>query len=800
MKKTNQKIKKIIYKYLILCLVFVFAFSIAENSFAYPTVNITANPDSVVYEGISTVTWSSSETDYCIWSDGTTAKTSGSFVTGPLKFNNNYYSLTCKKGNSCVAYSPDKILYTSKNGTSLGLAKNFCYSKTTDGKETCESAQASYGSDLVENVCYWGNTEASNSVIITTSPKQTSGGSITNTLTGGASGIEDTKATLSGSLNPGGNTSISGYFRYSAVTPQDITPVFCNDIYGSNMRSTKEINLNGADSSTTFTTTISGLEENTTYYYCAVGSGYNEITYGGVRSFTTGLSSSSFSVTTNDALVVNDTSAYLNGYYNTVVSANTYFEYRKKFQAVPNTSNASISKNTSSRFLGYVKNTFNKLLQTDKVLASTSDTKFSDWIRVGDQSHNRSTYGKMSTLVSGLSPSSTYQFRAVIETSSSSSTSQIKYGNLLSFTTASSDTTTPGDVPGGEEYNDPCASIADSVDINCNGTGGDEENGKITGSGIDLTVGTVTPTNVTKNTLTPFYAYVKNQGGTSTGKNFYGFFQISTYDRTPADTGSNNNIKNKNQTTPANSAGTPVSKIEKLLTINKAFATSGNSNPANNATAVSTTVTDGSLINLPAVSISTLGAKKSVKISSSYAFGSSGTYYMRACADKKDNKDIGLIKESYENNNCGSWTKIIVKSGGGGNNNSNDDTGSLSLGQIATPPSDAIVRYHEGIEHVFARQIINNIEMAEAYGYKEGDSLEKFAWNFADLLAKDFGYVAQNRKEIRVSLPDIAAYQLRMEASGLTVYEYFDSKIVNIQTTTMSLRGIYDYEYYFNKR
>lgn len=123
----------------------------------------------------------------------------------------------------------------------------------------------------------------------------------------------------------------------------------------------------------------------------------------------------------------------------------------------------------------------------------------------------------------------------------------------------------------------------------------------------------------------------------------------------------------------------------------------------------------------------------------------------------------------------------------------------LVLGQIATAPSDAIVHYHEGIETVFVRQIIANPAFAKRYGYIEGANLEVFAWGLADLFARVFGYVNTNGREIRVIVPDMAAYQLSLVGSKLIVYEYFNGKIVNIQSMSENLRNTYEYEYYFKK-
>jgi hypothetical protein len=98
------------------------------------------------------------------------------------------------------------------------------------------------------------------------------------------------------------------------------------------------------------------------------------------------------------------------------------------------------------------------------------------------------------------------------------------------------------------------------------------------------------------------------------------------------------------------------------------------------------------------------------------------------------------------------------------------------------------------------RQIVADTLLAKNYGYQDGANLQNFAWTLSDMLAKTFGYVNSSRKEIRVSLPDIAAYQLFTNNGILTIYEYFDGKIVNIQKMTDALRSKYEYEYYFNKK
>ena len=136
--------------------------------------------------------------------------------------------------------------------------------------------------------------------------------------------------------------------------------------------------------------------------------------------------------------------------------------------------------------------------------------------------------------------------------------------------------------------------------------------------------------------------------------------------------------------------------------------------------------------------------------------------------------------------------------------NNNSDNGNSNqtphtLGEKITPNKLYLVGYHEGIETVLQRQIVDNTNLAKAFGYVEGKDLQSFAWTLADTFAKAFGYVGTNGKELRVSKPDIAAYELQYVDGKLTIYEYYNSKVVNIQKYSSSLRSKYSYEYYFKK-
>ncbi len=122
------------------------------------------------------------------------------------------------------------------------------------------------------------------------------------------------------------------------------------------------------------------------------------------------------------------------------------------------------------------------------------------------------------------------------------------------------------------------------------------------------------------------------------------------------------------------------------------------------------------------------------------------------------------------------------------------------LGAFAIPFADAVVHYHEGVETVFTRQIMNSPGLAHLYGYVEGTDLKTFAENLSHVFAQVFGYYSGGGREIRVSYPDIAAYELGLKDGMLAVYEYYDNHLTGIQTAGSALKTKFGYEYYFQGR
>jgi hypothetical protein len=153
-------------------------------------------------------------------------------------------------------------------------------------------------------------------------------------------------------------------------------------------------------------------------------------------------------------------------------------------------------------------------------------------------------------------------------------------------------------------------------------------------------------------------------------------------------------------------------------------------------------------------------------------------------------------------------------SSGGSSGGTNSATGTLNggvfgpgnntpppaIGQIGNPSSLSLVGNTEGIETVFIRQIMGNNGLARRYGYRENMDLQAFAQNLAHTFAQAFGYVSLDGREVRVVVPNKAAYEIGLVNNILVIYEFFENRLTGIATTNGILKTPTAYEYYFNKR
>jgi len=233
-------------------------------------------------------------------------------------------------------------------------------STCSDGYQNQDETGVDAGGACTEKNCIWPDRYDSVNKICSSTKIPTGKLSIrTNTPTN----VTQTTATLNGkggsSIEPttelNSKALLKGYFRYSTA---EISPIFCNDIYGTNMVSTKDIILNdnsditkeknaknkntnyynGIDNTTfnktvysnSFSQDITGLKPDTKYYYCAIISNRNDIAYGGVsiiKNFNTNPLETT--IETKDATKITPTTATLNGSYSAVKNVKTYFEYQE---------------------------------------------------------------------------------------------------------------------------------------------------------------------------------------------------------------------------------------------------------------------------------------------------------------------------------------------------------------------------------------------------------------------------------------------------------------------------------------
>src|SRR3989338_9153055 len=320
-----------------------------------PAVTIFANPNPVPYNTASAIIWSSTNATSC-------------FATGDWS-----------------GSKPISGIYSTGNLTS---EKTYGITCSRPGASNAKSVTISVDPSTIPN-----GTNTYSNLYVTTLP------------------AEDVTYTTAKLLGAGGDLianptlPITAYFRYSK---KDISPIYCNDIYGTNMVSTKDIDL-GITKSKAFSQSITNLIPDTKYYYCAIISNKENIAYGGssiVKSFLT--SPYKTTIRTSGATSVNSDSAKLNGSYNSIENVTTYFEYKK----------ATTSGETP--------------LAWEKLESSIG---VHNKQRNANGVYEANVSGNISFVLTGLTPVTKYQFRAVATTSSGAE-SKIIYGATLSFTTS----------------------------------------------------------------------------------------------------------------------------------------------------------------------------------------------------------------------------------------------------------------------------------------------------------------------------------------------------------------------------
>lgn len=96
-----------------------------------------------------------------------------------------------------------------------------------------------------------------------------------------AAGVGGEVATLSGTANPNGR-SATGWFRLG-----DSSPAACDDTFGTRVPASGGVELGAGTAAVAFEESLSSLEPNQTYWYCAAAASVGGATFGDVRVFTT---------------------------------------------------------------------------------------------------------------------------------------------------------------------------------------------------------------------------------------------------------------------------------------------------------------------------------------------------------------------------------------------------------------------------------------------------------------------------------------------------------------------------------
>lgn len=245
---------------------------------------------------------------------------------------------------------------------------------------------------LAQNTTYYYRVGAQNAqgtvygniVSFTTNYINTNTGTLPVVSTSGATSVANDYAVLNGYVNPSGTSDTTRWFEWGTSTNLNNYTAHYNQ---------------GASASS-FSESLSGLSQNTIYYYRAVAQNAQGTVYGSIVSFTTGTSNTCWSCNNNAFVTVSTRNADVSGDFavlNGYVDPNNTNDTVRWFEWG---GSQSLGNSTQKLSQGYVASNF-------------------------------------SATLSGLVSNTTYYYRAVARNSSGT-----VYGNILSFTTGYTNTTT----------------------------------------------------------------------------------------------------------------------------------------------------------------------------------------------------------------------------------------------------------------------------------------------------------------------------------------------------------------------
>ncbi|MDO8716157.1 MAG: CARDB domain-containing protein, partial [Dehalococcoidales bacterium] len=226
----------------------------------------------------------------------------------------------------------------------------------------------------------------------------------------------------------------------------------------------------------------------------------------------------------------------------------------------------------------------------------------------------------------------------------------------------------------------------------------------------DLTAGAVSPVIAIAGTATTFSSTISNGGNASSGIGFTNFFQSAT-------------------------------------------DVAGTLNVTNLGTSVSTA----------------LAAAGTVSTSRSYTFASSGTFYLRACADKSSASNSGSIAESNENNNCGPWTAVTICT-----------SGQIVENGACTTPTYACTGTVPTNTTAYAAPDNTDLSADTAYSYSATDTTAKCQYKCSS------GYTRSGTS--CVLLPDLTAGTISPTSATVGTAVVVSSTITNIGTAPTGTR------------
>ncbi|MDQ3075744.1 MAG: hypothetical protein M3Q34_01300 [bacterium] len=620
----------------------------------------------------------------------------------------------------------------------------------------------------------------SNVATFTTKSLVQTGGQTTSAIIGDVETVDvvnvsDVEATFVGRLDSGSGT-LFGYFRFSEI---EIPPIFCNEVFGSDMRSAKAVSTLGSDKvipGQSFIAKISDLEPDTQYAFCAAVSNHAKsrqvvtldtgtqtfftepyIKYGSPIIFRTlpCQTCPHTKIKTNPAEVLTSTSAYLKGNYGSTKSTYTYFEYAE----VPSDPNEPMG----------------------------------DWQTTLGEDHSPG-YRNIRYKLTNLKPNTWYNFRAVAETGSPD---ELFDGLALSFRTpkfnnlgpngtgpsgtgtTGGGTTGGGTTGGGTTGGGTTGGGTTGGGTTGGGTSGDGNEGDDGNNGDDGTGGTGTGGTGTGGTGT---------GGTGTGG-----------------TGTGEDCENPNDKDCGGIPDDEDSDIDNDGIPNIEDSDTDGDGTPNNFDADDDRDGIPDLIDSSPTGVGNLNDYDGSGIPNGLDSDMDGDGIPNECdADTDGDGTVNWLDPDDDNDGLEDGLDPTPT---GRSSNSGicklSGYGLLGVGDIGKPLSDDIVRYHEGIEHVFVRRILRSENIRGRYGYVPGTNALQFAYELAHTLAKRFGYVDVDGKEIRVSQPDVSAYSLRMSGNKLYVYEFYKNKVVDIRMIKNDRRVFKTpnpYEYFFKKK